>query len=432
MRAGLARLEKNRVQLEVEVTTEQVGKALDQAYRRVARRVNIPGFRKGKAPRFVVERHIGKGPIYEEAAEILVQEAYPAAVAETAIEPINQPELDLVQLEEGKPFIFKATVDVKPEVTLGQYKNLPVTKQIKTIKDEDVDAVLNDIREHHSELVAVDKTEVEKGDFVVIDFEGFLDGKPFGGGSAKDYLLEIGGGQFIPGFEAQLMGAKPGVEKEVLVTFPADYHAKELAGKEAAFKVTVKEIKKKVLPELDDEFAKDASDFSTLAELKDQIRKRLQEDAERASNAAVEEKIVEMVTVNAQVDIPEVLRERRVDHHMEEFAERLRYNGLKLEDLYAEGKMNEARLREEFKPKAEQEVKASLVLEAIARTEEIAASGEELEHRIEEMASEVREEAAKLKERLSSEERESLADRVRVRKTIDFLVQNAQISVENI
>ncbi|MGE5578270.1 MAG: trigger factor [Syntrophothermus sp.] len=432
MRAGLARLQKNRVQLEVEVATEQVSKALDQAYRRVVRRVNIPGFRKGKAPRSILERHIGKGPIFEEAAEILVQEAYPAAVAETAIEPITQPELDLVQLEEGKPFIFKATVEVKPEVTLGQYKNLPVTKQIKTIKDEDVDAVLNDLREHHSELVAIDKPEVEKGDFVVLDFEGFLDGKPFGGGSAKDYLLEIGGGQFIPGFEDQLVGAKPGVEKEIVVTFPADYNAKQLAGREATFKVTIREIKKKVLSELDDEFAKDVSDFSTLAELKDNIRKRLQEDVERAANAAVEEKLVETVTANAQVDVPEVLRDRRVERQMEEFAQRLLYNGLKLEDLFAAGKMDEEKLREEFKPKAEQEVKASLVLEAIARAEAITPSDQEIDRRIEEMAADQREDVAQLKERLGPEGRESVADRIRIQKTIDFLVQNATITVENV
>lgn len=427
MKASWEKTEKNRGVLTVETDEQTVANALDKAFKKVVKKVNVPGFRKGKVPRAIFERYYGVESLYQDALDIMLPEAYEAAVKETGIEPVDRPEIDIEQLEKGKSLIFKATVTVKPEVTLGEYKGLEVPEKDFSVSAEDVDAELKKMQKQQGQLESVEDGAVQKGDRVIIDFEGFMDGQPFEGGKAEKYTLEVGSGTFIPGFEDQLIGMKPGEEKDVEVTFPEDYHAKELAGKPAVFKVKLHEIKRLNLPELDDEFAQDVSEFDTLDELKADIEKKLQEKADKEKESYVRNQLVEMAANNAEVDIPEVMVDHEVEHMLRQFEQQLAYQGLNL-DLYAKftGQDIDA-LKGQFKADAEKKVRANLVLEAIAKAENVEVTEEEVEQEIKQMAEQMNRETEEVRRLLEAQGAlESVKEQLLVKKTIDLLVLSSK------
>jgi len=427
MKASWEKTEKNRGVLTVETDEQAVLDALDQAFKKVVKKVNVPGFRKGKVPRVIFEKRFGVEALYQDALDILLPEAYEQAVNETGIEPVDRPEIDIEQLEKGKSLIFKATVTVKPEVQLGEYKGLEVPEKDFSVKPEDVDAELEKMRKQQGQLEVVEDGAVENGDRVIIDFEGFVDGEAFEGGKAEKYTLEVGSGTFIPGFEDQLIGLKAGEEKEVNVTFPEEYHAENLAGKPATFKVKLHEIKRLHLPELDDEFAQDVSEFDTLDELKADIEKSLKEKSEREKEEYTRNTLVELAAENAEVEIPEVMIETEMDHMLRQFEQRLMYQGLNL-DLYSQftGQSKEE-IKGQFKEDAEKRVKANLVLEAIAKAENIEVTDEDVEQEIQEMAKQMEREVDDVRRLLENQGAvDSVKEQLRVKKTIDLLVSNSK------
>lgn len=365
--------------------------------------IALPGFRKGKVPRVLFEKRFGVEALYQDALDILLPEAYAKAVEEAGIEPVSMPEIDIEQMEKGKSLIFKAKVTVKPEVKLGQYKGLEVEKMDTTVTDEDVENELKRLQENYAELVVKEDGTVENGDTVVIDFEGVVDGEPFEGGKAENYSLEIGSGTFIPGFEEQLVGMKAGEEKEIQVTFPEEYHAEQLAGKPATFKVKVHEVKAKQLPALDDEFAKDVDEeVETLDELKAKIRARLEEAKKNEAETALRNAVVEKAAANAEIDIPVVMVQNETDRMLREFDQRLQMQGLNLQLYYQFSGQDEAALREQMKEDAEKRVRAALTLEAIAKAENIEVTDEEVEEELQKMAEAYNLSVDKLKELLGS------------------------------
>jgi trigger factor len=423
------RIEQNKVEMEIEVDVPVVDQALDQAYRKVVKTVNLPGFRKGKVPRRVLESRFGVEVLYEEALEVLVPDAYQSAVEETGIEPIDQPKIDLVQMEKGKPFIFKAVVEVKPEVTLGEYKGVEVTREVKEITEADVEEKLEGLRKQHVKLNVVEEGPVENGDMVVIDFAGYMDGEPFEGGKAEGYSLEIGSGSFIPGFEEQLIGLKSGDEKDVEVSFPADYHAEELAGKAVVFKVKLHEIKRKELPELNDAFAAEVSDFSTLAELKEDMENKLKEQEEARVKAELESRVVEAVAERCEAFVPDIMVEREIDRMTGDMDHFLRMQGLSMEKfMELTGKTTED-LRAEKRDEAAVRVKANLVLDAIAQKEGIEALNEEVEERIEKFAKGYNQDVDKVKEYFAAQgQGDVIREEIKMRKVIDLLVAEAAVT----
>ncbi|MED4969490.1 trigger factor [Parageobacillus toebii] len=421
------KLEGNEGVLTVEVDAEKVNEGLDAAFKKVVKNIAIPGFRKGKVPRVIFEKRFGVEALYQDALDILLPEAYAKAVEEAGIEPVDVPKIDIEQMEKGKSLIFTAKVTVKPEVKLGQYKGLEVEKMDDTVTDEDVENELKRLQENYAELVVKEDGKVENGDTAVIDFEGFVDGKPFEGGKAENYSLEIGSGTFIPGFEDQLIGMQAGEEKEIEVTFPEEYHAKELAGKPATFKVKVHEIKEKRLPALDDEFAKDVDDeVETLEQLKDKIRKRLEEMKKNEAEAALRDAVVEKAAENAEIDIPEVMVKNETDRMLREFDQRLQMQGLNLELYYQFSGQDEAALREQMKEDAEKRVRVALTIEAIAKAENIEVTEEEINEELEKMAKAYNLEVEKLKELLGN--LDGVKEDLKWRKTIDFLVENSKVA----
>lgn len=433
MKATLEKLENDRVSLEIEVDSAQVESALERAYRKVVRKVNLPGFRKGKVPRAVLERHFGVEVLYEEALDELLPKAYSEALDETQIEPIDHPHLDVIEFAAGKPFRFKAEVQVKPEVTLGDYKGVAVKRVYERVTEEQVDTVLERYRESLAQLVVAERDVVEAGDFVTIDFEGFVGGKPFQGGAGKNYQLEIGSGRFIPGFEDQLIGATVGAETEVNVTFPEEYHHDELAGAEALFKVTVSEIKVKELPELDDEFAKDVGDKETLAELRMMIRENLEKEANRKADDALRNAVIDEVTDRSEVNLPDILIDRERDSIAQDFLRDLRFSGVDPDAYLEANNLTEDNLKEEFTPQAERRAKAALVLEAISKAEGVSVSSADVDARIDEMAGPESETNKEYRERLNQPEtRERLKSSLQVTKTIDLLVEMANVTEEEV
>ncbi|AEF93569.1 Trigger factor [Desulfotomaculum nigrificans CO-1-SRB] len=428
MKATAERIEKNTVLLEIEVEAEKMDQAMDQAYRKIVKQVNIPGFRRGKAPRFMVERYVGKETLFGEAAEIVVPEAYTEALKETETEPIAQPKIDIVQGEPGKPLIFKATVEVKPEVTLGEYKGLEVKRPSTEVTEEDVNKELERLQNRHARLITVEDGEVQNGDTAIIDFTGYVDGEAFEGGTAENYSLTIGSGTFIPGFEEQLVGVKVGEEKDVNVTFPEDYHAENLAGKPATFKVKVKELKRKELAPLDDEFAKDVSEFDTLEELKNDIRNKLKQTAEEQAKAAVENGAVDAAVANATVEIPEVMVEQKVDQMLNNVNQRLMQQGINLDQYFQYTNSSVDEMRQRMKPDAEKTVRNELVLDAIAKAEKIEASEEEINEELKKIAEYVRQDVEIVRKtlELQGEMGHIIQDIVR-RKTVSFLAENAKV-----
>ncbi|KZM52542.1 trigger factor [Geobacillus stearothermophilus] len=421
------KLEGNEGVLTVEVDAEQVNKGLDAAFKKVVKNIALPGFRKGKVPRVLFEKRFGVEALYQDALDILLPEAYAKAVEEAGIEPVSMPEIDIEQMEKGKSLIFKAKVTVKPEVKLGQYKGLEVEKMDATVTDEDVENELKRLQENYAELVVKEDGTVENGDTAVIDFEGFVDGEPFEGGKAENYSLEIGSGTFIPGFEEQLVGMKAGEEKEIQVTFPEEYHAEQLAGKPATFKVKVHEVKAKQLPALDDEFAKDVDEeVETLDELKAKVRARLEEAKKNEAETALRNAVVEKAAANAEIDIPAVMVQNETDRMLREFDQRLQMQGLNLQLYYQFSGQDEASLREQMKEDAEKRVRAALTLEAIAKAENIEVTDEEVEEELQKMAEAYNLSVDKLKELLGS--LDGVKEDLKWRKTIDFLVEHSTVA----
>jgi len=428
MSAKFEKLEGNQGVLTVEVDAEKVNESLDSAFKKVVKQVNVPGFRKGKMPRPLFEKRFGVESLYQDAIDLMLPDAYTAAFEETGIDPVDRPEIDVEQIEKGKSFIFTAKVIVKPEVKLGEYKGLEVEKFDTTVTDEDVDNEIKALQEKQAELVVKEEGKAELGDTVVMDFEGFVDDEAFEGGKADNYSIELGSGQFIPGFEEQLVGLGTGESKDVEVSFPEEYHATELAGKPAVFKVTLHEIKGKELPELDDEFAKDTSEFDTLAQLRADVRAKLEADAKNSAEAEMRNVIVEKVAANTEVEVPEAMVQQQIDNMLMDLNYQLQYQGLNLQQLLEMTGRDIAELREERKADAAKLVKSSLVLEAIADAEKIEATDEDFNAEIEKMSSMYNMEADKLKASLRETDVEDIKGQVKIRKTIDLLVDNAIIA----
>jgi trigger factor len=425
MSAKWEKQEGNQGVLTIEVDAAKVNEGLDAAFKKVVKQVNVPGFRKGKMPRGMFEKRFGVEALYQDALDFILPDAYASAIEETGIEPIDRPEIDVEQMEKGKDLIFTAKVQVKPEVKLGDYKGLEVEKVDAEVKAEDVEAELTSLQEKQAELVVKEEGKAVEGDTVTMDFEGFVDGEAFEGGQAENYSLELGSGQFIPGFEEQLIGAAAGVEKEVEVTFPEEYHAAELAGKAATFKVKIHEIKTKELPALDDEFAKDADEeVETLAELKEKIEKRLQESKKNEAETAVREALVEKASENAEVEIPEVMVNSEVDRMMQEFGQRLQMQGMNLDLYFQFSGQTEEDLRAQMTEDAGKRVRTNLTLEAIAAAENLEVSDEEAEEEVNKMAEQYNMSADNIKQALGG--LDTLKADLKVRKALEFLVDNSK------
>lgn len=426
MSVQVENLEKNMAKLTIEVSAEELEKAIQGAYLKQKSKINMPGFRKGKAPRAMVEKMYGVGIFYEDAANALIPEAYSKAVDESGLDIVSQPSIDVVQLESGKPFVFTAEVAVKPEVTLGEYKGLEVPKAELEVSEEDIAAELKKEQEANSRIVDVDDRAVENGDTVKLDFEGFVDGEAFAGGKGDDYPLVIGSNSFIPGFEEQLIGAKIGELVEVNVTFPEEYQAEELAGKPAVFKCKVNKIEMKELPELDDDFAKDVSEFDTLeeykADIKENLTKKKAEDAKRAKEDAAVEKAVE----NAQMEIPEPMLENQVNQMIDDFARRMQSQGLSMEQYVQITGSTPDMMREQMKPQAMQRIQSRLVLEKIAEAENIQIADERLDEEIAKMAEMYKMEADKLKELMGDYEKEQMKKDMAVQEAVTLIAEAAK------
>ncbi len=379
--------ENQQVTLTVEVEATEVSKAVEKAVKRLSNRVNIPGFRKGKAPRKIIERNVGMDAIMQEAFDIVGPKAFADALEEQKIEPVSRPQIDIETLEDGKDLVFKATVTPRPEVTLGEYKGLKVEKNVEAVTDEDVEKQLKTFQDRQGKMVdAPEGAEVKDGDFTTLDFEGFVDGEAFEGGKGQDYPLQIGSGSFIPGFEDQLIGAKIGEEKEVNVTFPEEYHAKELAGKAAMFKCTIRSIKQKELPAMDDELAKKVSKFETLDELKADIRKNLEENAARKAENDQKSAAIEMATNNITVDIPAVMIDNRVEGMIREMAMRLEQQGMSFDAYLQYAGTDINKIREDYRETAEKNVRTDLMLEEVAKAEDIKVEAKDLDAEVAGMA----------------------------------------------
>ena len=387
MKVTAEKIDNQQVVLEIEVEAAEVEKATEKAYKRIANKVNIPGFRKGKAPKKIVEQHVGKQAILDEAFDIVAPKAFNDALDEQKIDPVTRPQIEVVTLEEGKNLVFKATVTPKPEVALGEYKGLKVEKEAVEVKDEEVDKQVEQMRDRQGKMVdAPEGAEVKSGDFTTLDFKGFVDGEAFDGGEGKDYPLQIGSNSFIPGFEDQLIGAKIGEQRDVNVKFPEEYHSKELAGKDAKFECTIRSIKSKELPALDDEFAKKASTFQTLDELKADIREKLTKNAEQKAENDRKSAAIQQATDNITVDIPAVMIDNRVTAMIQEMAMRLEQQGMKLEQYLQYAGTDIAKIREDYRETAEKNVKTDLMLEAVAKAEEIKVEAADLDAEIGAMA----------------------------------------------
>ena len=416
----------NEVKLEITVEAEKFENAMKKVYFQNAKYFNIPGFRKGKAPMNIVEKYYGAQIFYEDAFNEVATEAYEEALTENKIDVVSRPEVDIAQMEKGKDLIFTAVVQTKPEVKLGKYKGIEIQKVEYKVDKKDVDHELEHMQEHNSRLVTVDDRPLENGDTATIDFEGFVDGVAFEGGKAEGHELEIGSGTFIPGFEEQLIGMELENEKEIKVTFPKEYFSKDLAGKDATFKVKLHDIKKKELPELDDEFAKDVSEFDTLEELKKSIKEKLTKNKEQREKYETEEAVLKAVCEDSKLDIPSGMIELEIDNMLKDFEQRLSYQGLNLEQYLKMIGKTEEEMRKEYEPQAIEAIKSRLVLEAIMKAEKIEASEEEIKAKMEEMAKSY----GKDVEELSKNEnlKNYLAEGIKSEKALEFIVNNAKVT----
>lgn len=417
--------EKNMVKLVIEASAEEFEAGLNAAYNKNKNKISVPGFRKGKAPRKMIEQLYGSQIFFEDAANEIIPDAYADAAKESGLDIVSQPKVSIEQLEAGKPFIFAAEVAVRPEVELGEYKGVEVTKADAEVTDADVEEELKKVQDQNSRTVSVEDRAVKDGDMTVIDFEGFIDGEAFEGGKGENYPLTIGSHSFIDTFEEQMIGMNIGEEKELNVTFPEDYHAENLKGKPATFKVTVKEIKEKQLPELDDDFAQDVSDFDTLAEYKDDLKKKIAERKESEAKAKKESEAIEKVVEAAKMDIPQAMIDTQVNRMLEDFAMRLQQQGLSVEQYFQYTGMTADKIMEEMKPEAVKRIKNSLVLEAVATAENIEVSEEEFEAELQKMADMYKMEIEKIKEFMQDAEAKQMKDDIAIQKAVELIVSSA-------
>ncbi len=425
MSVQVEKLEKNMAKLTIEVSSEEFEKAIAKAYKKNKNKISMPGFRKGKAPRAMIEKMYGKGVFYEDAANSIIPDAYADAAKESELEIVAQPEIDVTQIESGKPFIFTATVALKPEVTLGEYKGIEVEKKEVEVTDEEVDTEINRVRESNARMIDIDDRAAQDGDTGVIDFDGYVDGKQFEGGKAEDYSLVLGSHSFIDNFEEQLEGKNIGEDVTVNVTFPENYQAEELQGKPAEFKVKIKEIKVKELPELDDDFAQDVSNFDTIAEYKEDLKKKLAENKEEALKREREETVIGKIIENAQMDIPEQMVEAQTRQMTQEFAQRLSSQGLSIDQYMQFTGLTPQKMIEELKPQALKRIQSRLVLEAVVAAENIETSEDELNKEIENMASMYQMEVDKLKEVIGEEEKKQISLDLAVQKAVEMVTSAA-------
>ena len=426
MSLQVEKLEKNMAKLTIEVSAEDLDKAMEKAYQKQKSRISLPGFRKGKAPRKMIESMYGKGVFMEDAVNSLVPQEYTKALGECDLEIVSQPEINVTQMEPGKALIFTADVAVKPEVTLGDYKGVEVPKSEITVTDEEVDAEVKKEQDKNARTVAVEDRAAANGDITTIDFEGFVDGVAFEGGKGTDYALTLGSGTFIPGFEDQLVGANTGDHVEVKVTFPEEYQAKELAGKEAVFQCDVKKIETKEVPELDDEFAKDVSEFDTLAEYKEDVKKKLTEKKEKEARTAKENAAVDKAIENAQMDIPELMTKTECRQMMDDFSRRMQQQGLSMEQYFQFTGQSMDKMMEDMKPQALKRIQTRLVLEKVAEAENIQPSEEEITEEIQKMADAYKMEADKIREAIGESGLEQMKKDMAVQKAVTVIADAAK------
>ncbi len=428
MKAELVKKEGNKVTLKITVDNNKFEEAVNKAYNKTKGKYNIPGFRKGKAPKVVIETQYGKGVFYNDAIDMLFPEVYPEAIKELNIDPIDRPDLDIEEISKDNGLVMVVNVEVKPEFELGAYKGIEISKVDNTVSEEDVEARLNEMVNRNARLTSVEDKALENGDTAVIDFEGFENGVAFEGGKGENYNLVIGSNTFIPGFEDQLVGKKAGEEVEVNVTFPETYHAENLAGKPVVFNVKVNDVKVKEVPALDDEFAKDTTEFETLAELRADVKAKLEEQAKNAADAEMRNALVEKVSANTEVEVPEAMVKHQIDNMLMELNYQLQYQGLNLEQLLQMTGRGLDELREERRADAERLVKSSLVLEAIAEKENVEANDADVDAELEKMAAMYNMEVEKIKSSLRETDIEDIKGQIKIRKTLDLLVENATIA----
>ncbi|MCP2035100.1 trigger factor [Planomicrobium sp. HSC-17F08] len=429
MSAKWEKQEGNTGTLTVEVPAEEVNAGLDKAFKKVVKEINVPGFRKGKMPRQMFEQRFGVESLYQDALDFILPDAYANAVEEAGLNPVDRPEIDIVTLEKGQPLVFTAKVTVKPEVQLGEYKGLEVSQPATDVTDEEIENQLKENQERFAELAVKEDEAIVEGDTAVIDFEGFVDGEAFEGGKGESYSLEIGSNSFIPGFEEQLVGAKTGEEKDVEVTFPEEYHAAELAGKAATFKVKVNEVKSKELPELDDEFAKEIDpEVESLEALRTKMKETLAEQKKANADAALRDELVQKAAENATIDLPHAMIHTEMDRMMQEFEQRLTQQGMNLDLYYQFSGQDEEALRAQMHDDAETRVRVSLVLEAIAAAENMEVTSEDIDKELEKMSGQFNMDIEQIKTALGGTE--MLENDIRMQNTVEFLVENANITTE--
>lgn len=420
-------VEKNLSKLTFEVSAEEFEKAIDRAYNKNKSKFDIPGFRKGKAPKAIVIKNYTKAVFYDDALNDVLPDAYEAALKESGLDVVARPEFDVEEIKDGEPVVFTALCTTRPEVKLGEYKGIKVAKVDYTVSDEEVDKDINAVRDRNARLISVDDRAVENGDIAVIDFEGFVDDVPFEGGKGENYELEIGSNTFIPGFEDQLVGAKIDDLVDVNVTFPEEYHAEELKGKPAVFKVKVNEIKVRELPELDDDFASEVSEFDTLAEYKADVRAKLEEKAKEKAEAEIQNAVVEKAVENAEFDLPDAMVEGQIDNMINDMAQRMSYQGMSLEMYMQYTGQTIEQMREVYREQAKKQVSGSLVIDAISKAEGIEVSPEEVEMNLVDMAKKYNMEVDKLKELIAEPEMENIKKDMVFTKTIEMLANNAVV-----
>lgn len=417
--------EKNMVKLVIEVSFEQFEASLNKAYNKNKNKITIPGFRKGKAPRKMIEKLYGEGFFFEEAANMTIPEAYAEAYDESGLDIVSQPKIDIVQLEQGKPFIFEAEVAVRPEVELGQYKGIEVSKMDTEVTDADIEEELKKVQDQNSRIVTVEDRAVQDGDMTIIDFEGFIDNEAFDGGKGDNYPLTIGSHSFIDNFEEQLIGMNIGDEKEVHVTFPEDYHAENLKGKPAMFKVKMNEIKEKLLPDLDDDFASDVSDFDTLDEYKEDLKKTIGEKKQDEAETKKQNEVVDKAVENSKLDVPNAMIDTQVQRMVQNFSQRLQQQGLTLEQYFQYTGLTAEKILDNMRPEAEKRIKNSLVLAAIAKAENIEVSDEDYEDELKEMAESYQMELDKMKELVNEEQEEQMKEDIKIQKAVELITDAA-------
>ena len=428
MSLQVEKLEKNMAKLTIETSAEELEKAIEKAYQKQKKQISIPGFRKGKVPRQMVEKMYGKEVFYEDAANELIPDAYDKAMEECEEDIVSSPKIEVTQIEAGKPFVFTALVALKPEVKLGKYKGVKIDKIDTEVTEEEVDAEINKERENNARNITVEDRAVKDGDMTTLDFEGFVDGVAFEGGKGENYPLTIGSGAFIPGFEEQLVGAEIGKEVEVKVTFPEDYQAENLKGKDAVFKCTVKEIKEKELPELDDEFASEVSEFETMAEYREDVKKNLTEKKEKDAKNAREEAAVQAAVEACEMEIPDAMLETQQKQMVDEFAQRITMQGLSMEQYFQFTGTNYQKMVEQVKPQAEERIKARLVLEAVVAAEKIEVTEEEYDKELGTMAEVYQMEIDKVRDLMGEREKKNMLQDLAVRKAAEFIAENAKES----